>query len=241
MTSIQPPFFNSFDHAYKTILGEVFHRGSVSRPRGLEIRELTNVTFTAPALACRLDFESTQAYKRQITWESYHRKELDWYLSGNDDAQSAPSKFWHSLANDSGKINSNYGKMILHDKKYPGNLTAFESAVDILTKDPDSRQAILFYSSPSYYTDGCKDVPCTIAAHLLLRGGILYMSVFQRSCDAILGIVYDFPWSAFLLEKIAGRLGVAPGNITHFSGSLHVYEQNFDLARSILTPRDVSA
>jgi thymidylate synthase len=238
MTQIQPSRFESFDLAYKTVLGQVYNCGLASRPRGLEIRELTNVVFTAPATNCLLDFTSTEAHERQPVWKAYVQKELEWYLSGNDDAQSAPAKFWHSLADKDGKINSNYGKMILHDKKYPGDLTAFESAVSILSRDPDSRQAVLFYSGPAYYTDGCKDVPCTIAAQVLIRDGAAHMSIYQRSCDVILGIVYDFPWGSFLLEKLANALGVKTGNVTHFSGSLHLYEKNFDLARRILTPRD---
>lgn len=238
MTQIQPSRFESFDLAYKTILGQVYNCGLASHPRGLEIRELTNVVFTAPAMNCRIDFASTEAHERQTVWEAYVKKELEWYLGGNDDAQSAPAKFWHSLADKAGKINSNYGKMVLHDKKYPGDLTALQSAISILMRDPDSRQAVLFYSNPAYYTDGCKDVPCTIAAQVLVRDNKVQMNVHQRSTDLITGIAFDFPWHAYVLKRLADSLEREPGCITHFSGSLHLYERNFDLARRILTPRD---
>lgn len=232
---ITPTRFLSFDAAYKFLVAEILEHGQLVRPRGMLCREIETAVFTAPAENARLDFTTTAVPERQEVWVRYLEREHAWYLSGDDSAASAPASFWNTIADANGRVNSNYGKMILHDRKYPGGLTAFESVVKALKADPESRQALMHYGDPRYHTDGNRDVPCTVVSHAMIRRGALHLVVHQRSCDIIRGLSYDFCWHAYLVERLAKELSVSPGNVTHLSDSLHIYEKHFDLARRITT------
>lgn len=240
--------FPNFDSAYKSLIRSLIVTPRFrSAPRGMNILEDMNVSYTVDNLDHpHIDFRATAVPERQTTYDKYAAKELDWYLSGNLQASSAPSKFWLKLADAKGEITSNYGFMMIHDAKYPtcdatSQVTAVERAVDLLVQDPDSRQVVLHYSEPKHCWPGNKDVPCTVAAQVLLRDGELHMAVFQRSCDVIKGLSYDVPWHASLLKMIASKLSeqtkkeVKVGTFTHFVGSLHLYEQDLELAQKIVS------
>lgn len=240
--------FPSFDSAYKSLIRSLILTPRFrSAPRGMNILEDMNVSYTIDDLSHPyIDFRATGVPERQAVYDKYAEKELAWYLSGDLQASSAPSKFWLKLADARGEITSNYGFMMLHDQKYPtcdavSQLSAVDRAIDLLVQDPDSRQVVLHYSEPKHCWPGNKDVPCTVAAQVLLRDGQLHMAVFQRSCDAIKGLSYDVPWHAHLLGLIAARLSAASnkevkvGTFTHFVGSLHLYEQDLELAQKIVS------
>ena len=228
--------FSSFDEAYKTLLFRLYTFGSKENPRGLKIRELTDIVFSITSGECKIDFNKTAVPERQEVWDKYVKAELDWYRTGDDSAASAPSKFWLNLADEEGKINSNYGKLVLFDKHYPGGDSAIQYVVKLLTRDVSSRQAVIYYGLPHFHKESSKDIPCTVASQVLVRNGLVNLSIYQRSCDIIRGLSYDIPWHNWLLQEISSKLGLKAGNITHHSGSLHLYERDLEVANKILTP-----
>lgn len=234
--------FSSFDSAYKSILRSLLTVPQFrTAPRGMKIYEIMNFSYCLDNLDNPyIDFRSTAIPERQETYDSYAKRELDWYLSGDLAASSAPSKFWLKLADAAGNITSNYGFMMMHDAKYPtvdaaSQQTAVDRVVELLKQDLDSRQAVLHYSEPRHCWPGNKDVPCTVAAQVMVRNGELHMAVFQRSCDVIKGLSYDVPWHIFLIKHLAEKVGVKAGTFTHFVGSLHMYETDFSLAEKIIS------
>ena len=86
----------------------------------------------------------------------YTRKELDWYLNGDTKADGAPSKFWKTIANDDGKINSNYGHITLKDHS-EFNTTPYYFALRTIKEDKDSRQAICRYNKAKHAKLNPKD------------------------------------------------------------------------------------
>jgi thymidylate synthase len=64
---------------------------------------------------------------------------------------------------------------------------------------------------------------------LKIREGKLEWSQIMRSNDVFKGLPYNFVQFTSLQEVLAGWVGVEPGTYTHFSDSLHVYEQDMDL------------
>ena len=234
--------FSSFDGAYKYLLREVLREPPRASPRGLLTRELLDVMWSlSDPKKCKIDFTTTQVPERQIIYDEYVQKELEWYKSGGLIASQAPSKFWSKLADKHGHIVSNYGHMILHDKKYPEGFTAFQSVLDALVRDQDSRQAVLHYSEPRHHWVGNKDVPCTLCAHVMIRHEALRMHVFQRSCDLHYGLPYDVPWHSWVMQELVLSLKhVFPelrlGIFTHTCVSLHLYEKDRKLAEKICVP-----
>lgn len=118
--------------------------------------------------------------------------------------------------------------------------------VDLLRRDPDSRQAVitLFDSDRDLGRPNVKDVPCTLSIQFFLRDGAfgpepedvrkyLQMWVVMRSNDAWLGLPYDLGQFSLLQFAIAQALGAEIGTYTHTVGSMHLYERNWEAAGNI--------
>jgi thymidylate synthase len=232
--------FDSFHDAYLDTLASVLRTPWFETcPRGSSTKEILNYAFVVNSPESDVRWEETGAPERAEVTGKYWAKELAWYLSGSLEASTAPSKFWLSLADVNGKITSNYGFMTMFDEKYQTALkrsTGLERVVDLLKRDPDSRQAVIHYGEPKHFWEGNKDTPCCATNQFFLRDGKLFATVYMRSNDVIKGLTYDYKWFSFLQGEIAKRLGVLPGPLTYFAGSMHLYEKDFSLAEKILTP-----
>lgn len=127
--------------------------------------------------------------------------------------------------------------------------------VERLTKDPDSRQAVVGVWRPMYnVADVCdddgkdfpggprmpqtRDVPCTLSMQYLIRDGKLEAGVVMRSSDAWLGLPYDIFNFAMLQRAVAAELKVGLGALTLFAGSSHLYERDIVRARAVLVAYD---
>jgi thymidylate synthase len=231
--------FPTFDKAYKAILKELICQRTLVDPRGLPTRELLHYTWTLENPADhRINFQNTDVPERQTVYDKYLKEELEWYLSGSLNADLAPSKFWLKLADHHGKITSNYGHMVLYDKKYRGQ-TAMEYVVSTLVEDRASRRAVIHYGESKDFWPDNKDTPCTIVAQVLIRQDRLHMHIFQRSVDAVMGLGYDIPWHAYVMQEIfrrwpSTRDPISLGRLVHTCGSLHLYEKDLELARKII-------
>jgi thymidylate synthase len=245
---------DSFDEIYKEALAIIM--SNISRPvnssKGINIEipnvviELTNTT------SYKIDFKSTFLPNRQERYEKYLDKELDWYFNRRNNElhyKSSPApKVWKNYADQRGNIVSNYGYMILRETKRFGNKrkktrrkTSYEFCIDLLLRKPTTKQAILHYNLPIHFNDGAKDLPCTIAAQVLIRENKLYMTVFQRSSDIFTGLPYDVPWHCELLSRMLNDIkgkadkvntdknlsNLSLGSLTLFISSLHLYEKNY--------------
>lgn len=234
-------------------------------PRGLKIKEILNATIVVNPEDCKINFKKTSALERQEVYDKYCKQEHEWYLSGNTLASSAPSKFWNQLAGEDGHITSNYGHMMLFDPVYPTakpveaygvsindgtfassatlyteeGQTAIDRVVATLTKDPDSRQAVVHYNQPRHCYPENKDFPCTMYSQFFIRNNTLSMTTYQRSCDIIKGFSYDVPWNCSFMKMVHEKLSQSMlelklGAFTHSIGSLHLYEKDAELASKII-------
>ncbi len=220
--------YSDFTSAYRGHLTAVYAGGKDLRVRGELIRELVfqNWTLTDPE-ACHIDWSRTGFPERQETYDTYARKELAWYLTGDRRASSAPSTFWLKLADEKGLINSNYGHLVLKHLAYPYQRSAYDHVINTLTADRNSRQAVMHYNRPSHYAGLSKDIPCTLTAQVWIRDSRLSMMVTQRSCDLWFGMPYDVPWHCYLIRALARDLGAQVGFFHHSIGSMHIYKRDF--------------
>ena len=119
---------------------------------------------------------------------------------------------------------------------------AFGNIVELLNRDPDSRQAVLtLYDSRRDLNTAKKDIPCTIALQFLDRPHrdgpeaedshrYLDMGVTMRSNDLWLGTPYDLTQFSILQASLAQAIGSRVGQYVHRVGSLHIYER--DIAKT---------
>lgn len=127
--------------------------------------------------------------------------------------------------------------------------------VELLTRDPDSRQAVLtFYSADKDLGRRVNDVPCTLSIQFLsrsrgfsiLKDGVereartLHMRVAMRSNDAWLGLPYDLGQFSLLQMAMAQALEQEVGTYTHTAGSLHLYDEHWDKAKAVRGPATVA-
>lgn len=252
--------FGSLTSAYQNVLRDVLYYPQYEcAPRGLKIREILNYTFSVvepiagPIITANL--------RRNAIIADYTKAEFKLF---DDQATSAEefaraASFWKQLANPDGTVNSAYGHLIF-GRKCCGN-PEFESkefehgrtspepwmrspwnwALESLKSDKDSRQAILHFNTPDFAWVGNKDQVCTIFGQFILREDQLHFTVHMRSNDVVKGLVYDCVWFTSLMEKARQELlptypNIKIGTYTHMATSMHIYQNQFELAESMLHP-----
>jgi thymidylate synthase len=104
--------------------------------------------------------------------------------------------------------------------------------------NPDGRQVVLqIWDATKDFpvnngNPASDDIPCNICSMLKIRDGKLEWSQIMRSNDLFRGLPYNFVQFTSLQEVIAGWIGIEPGMYTHFSDSLHVYEEDMQFVFS---------
>lgn len=242
--------YNNIHEAYLGTLREVYENPDcVSAPRGQNVREKLDHTFRIlePSNVAIITRDSN----RNAVIESYTKKEVDLYDSCTNRADDfgRASKFWLSLANPDGTVNSAYGHLIWakasHGNDFeleqyvqipstrpgegnvygmrPVRRTPWEWAKHSLLADKDTRQAILRFSLPEHQWVGNKDQTCTMHGNFLIRNDQLHLSVVMRSNDLTLGLVYDLPWFCGLMDKMVEELKPTYPNLTkgHYTHTVH--------------------
>ena len=169
--------------------------------------------------------------------EDWHARELKWYLSQSLNVNDIPGEIpaiWKQVADKDGFINSNYGWCIFSNE----NGNQFDNAIEALTRDRNSRQAVMIYNRPSMHKDstrdGMRDFMCTHCTHMMIRNGQLLYMVNMRSNDAVLGYKGDYAWQKWVYNKAYKLLRVVypdltVGPIYWNVGSLHVYPRHHHL------------
>ena len=179
--------------------------------------------------------------KRNEVIADYTARELAWYKEGLREADSAPSKFWKTIADKDGLINSNYGHLINKDKSECG-MTPFWFAMFKLFNDRDTRQAILRINKPQHSMPGNKDFPCTIYLNAHIRQDRLHLTVRMRSSDLFTGMPYDLPYFAQVQEQLIEVYNMCSEEdnqvekgMLHFSAdSCHIYKKDITKLKKII-------
>jgi len=172
--------------------------------------------------------------------EDWHQRELQWYLSQSLNIRDIPEPIpviWKQVASSKGQINSNYGWCIFSQE----NGHQYINALNALTRDRYTRQAVMIYNRPSMHndwnSDGMRDFLCTHSTHLLVRGDYLHYIVNMRSNDAVFGYKGDYAWHCFVHKKAQKDLqkqypNLQLGPLHWNAGSLHVYPRHHHLVFS---------
>lgn len=207
----------------------------IDAPRGLKIRECTNVGIV-------LD----NPFKRLVTLPQrnlsmkYLAGELAFYLAGSDSLEfiSYYSSSWNKLSVDGKTVVSAYGKRLFKELT-PDNDTQFAYCLRQLRNDRDSRKAVMVIYRASDSIENAKDNPCTMSIQFLIRDNKLHATTTMRSNDVWFGFPYDIAFFTLVQEimltslRIYAYPNLEMGSYTHFVGSLHAYERNWEDLRDI--------
>lgn len=238
----------SLNEIYAKLVRDVMVNGHQTEPRGLRIRELLNYHVVLENPRDRL-----------VTWpqrklpKRYLGAEWIWYLSGDRraDAIAEYAPFWASIADNKGFINSNYGHRLFGGTALEGttciNHHQFDTVVEILRRDRDSRQAICHINLPADIEAslrGSKDVPCTLNLCFHIRENKLHLTVTMRSNDAVTGFTIDVFQFTMMQELMLNLLKpyypeLKLGHYYHTAYSMHFYERDWPMCESIMAAAEI--
>jgi len=108
--------------------------------------------------------------------------------------------------------------------------------VELLRRDPDSREAVVSVWRAGDIAGGQAHNLCTVSLQFLVRGGRLDLLVNMRSNDAWYGLCYDLFQFAQVQLTLALCLGVPAGRYFHSAASMHLYERHWRAASELTPP-----
>jgi thymidylate synthase len=206
-------------NGYVDLVQHVLEHGKEVAPRGMKTREIEDAIIRIDDVYNALPLNINRG-----TVPGIGAVEAMQLLAGVSDPELviAVGPQFKNYAEDNGQFHGAYGLRTAGQ---------YEVVVDRLKNDPDTRQAVVTIWDPKFDTlPEKRDYPCTVLHQFRIRDNRLNMSIYMRSNDVWLGSAYDFFQFTRVQLAIASVLGIEPGTYNHHVGSLHIYEQHYDVA-----------
>lgn len=157
--------------------------------------------------------------------------ELLWYLAGSNNTDHITHYIpMYSGFDEDGFIFGGYGPRL----RGQGSSNQLDSIIQLLRQRPASRRAVIQLFEKTDLEGEHKDIPCTCTLQFLVRQNRLDLIVYMRSNDVFMGLPHDIFCFTMIQELVARALNVELGSYIHMVGSLHLYEDKMDAARSFL-------
>lgn len=205
---------NSVADFYSMVADKLLNAPKVF-PRGKETRELI-----CPQIIIKNPRERL-AFSKGRGFNIHHALVESILLFSNSNLVEHISMFnknMRQFSDDGETMNGSYGNRIA---------PYINSILAKLSKDQESRQAVLsIFNSNDMFIE-TKDVPCTETLSFTVRDGKLNLTVKMRSNDVLFGFQYDVFMFTMLQELVANTLGYELGYYIHQPTSLHVYKEAF--------------
>ena len=179
-------------------------------------------------------------------WDDYPYKI---YLEKNNKQELSKEEFVDKIASDEifaqkwGNLPRIYGEMWRHwPTKRPGKtIDQLAWIIQELTDDPGAKNCIVNSWNPEYlYTMADREDTsyfpiCHNMYQVSLKGGKLFLQLYQRSSDLFLGVPFNIASYALLTIILAKILKVEPGEFIHTFGDVHIYENHIEQMKLELT------
>jgi thymidylate synthase len=158
---------------------------------------------------------------------------LIWTLRGSDAVSEIAfyNPRGRDFSDDGVSLRGAFGKRLF---AWEGSLNQLDVLAKRLEEDPSTRRAVAFIGGPNDNARVTRDYPCALAVQFVLRDGALHAFVLMRSQSAYSVLPYDVFLFSRLQSWLAARLGVGIGFYEHQSVSLHLYQDEIELASEVL-------
>ena len=177
-----------------------------------------------------------------LTTKKVHFKsvvyELLWFLRGDtniDWLQRHGVTIWDEWADADGNLGPVYGAQWRSWRGPDGKtLDQIARVVASLQCNPDSRRHIVSAWNVGEL-DQMQLVPCHVLFQFHVQQGRLSCALYQRSADVFLGAPFNIASYALLTQMIAQVCNLQAGELIHFLGDAHLYENHLQQATEQLT------
>lgn len=179
------------------------------------------------------------------------KAELLWFLSGSSDVRelqklgchiwdaNAEAPYWKPKAKFEGDLGRVYGVqwrswrgVRVFDPDIRGDFNAlakpidqFEHLLKCLRENRTDRRMIVSAWNPGEL-DQMALPPCHMMFQCFVRGTMLDLTMYQRSCDMFLGVPFNIASYALLLHMLAQVSGLTPGKLKLILGDVHIYDNH---------------
>ena len=164
--------------------------------------------------------------------------ELLWFLKGstnNNWLRERGVGIWNEWARPDGELGPIYGKQwrdwVAADGRHIDQIAGL---IDTIRRDPASRRQIVTAWNPGELGEMAL-APCHCLFQTYVANGRLSLQLYQRSCDAFLGLPFNIASYALLTHLIADQCGLGVGEFVWTGGDTHLYSNHLDQARLQLT------
>lgn len=208
---------------YADVVKSVLRHGCATKPRGLETRELTDVTLTLEDPYDALPVGTNRGLNLAIG--AAEAVQLIGAISDPGLMVHVAANFGRFLEPSTGRFWGAYGDRVGSQVHH---------VIRKLREDRDTRQAVITLWNPALdNVEGRLDYPCTVSLVLRIRRDALELTTFMRSNDVMLGLPYDVFQFTQLQITVARCIGVDVGAYTHVAASLHLYETDYERAEGL--------
>ena len=211
--------FKNADEAYKYFFREIMKNGIAFD----DTKALFNVGFTIQQPLNNRIYNKGSIVPRNWNPE-YAEAEWQWYLTGDPristlgEIYGKVPEIWKRMADENGQVNSNYGYQWERARQ-------LENVVEMLIKNPSTRQACISIYDGKEISDYASDTPCTYAVQFTILDNRLNMCVTMRSNDLWFGFCNDQYCFSKLQQLVSERLKLKTGTYYHFVHNLHLYNK----------------
>jgi thymidylate synthase len=224
---------NPFDATYLNLVKYVLDNGEERTDRtGVG----TISCFSPPQ--CVYDMGKTPGFPlittKKVNFDLVAR-ELLWFLSGSHNVNDlGPAKIlWDAWAKEDGDLGPVYGAQMRNWKScnedgWVDYIDQIATLVTNLKKDPFSRRHCVSHWNVGQLKDMALP-PCHAFWQVYVtQSGSLDLTLYQRSADVAVGVVFNVASYSLLLCLLANELGLTPGKFTHTFGDAHIYLNHVD-------------
>lgn len=167
--------------------------------------------------------------------------EMLWFISGSTNIKFLKEnnvKIWDLWANKDGEVGPLYGYQWRHwriDQLLPelikkrfknqNEIDQLAEVMDTLANRPEARSHMITAWRPDHL-EAMSIKPCHILLQFYRVNRDISLALYQRSCDAFLGVPFNIAQYSLLTHMVAHQLDCRAKEFTWIGGDVHIYENH---------------
>lgn len=171
---------------------------------------------------------------RKQFWKSVVMETL-WLLRGDSSLnflQKHGVKFWDPWALKDNTLGKAYAHQFRNFTSESGSSDQFASVLKQVADKSDSRRLMVNIWNGAEL-DEMAIPPCCFSHQVRVINDRVYMAVFHRSCDIVVGLPQNLATYGLMQRIYAHVSGLKPGLYTHHISDAHIYDNQVDDAKKL--------